>query len=337
VKAPLPNNEEARLKALHEYAILDTDPEKAFDDLTRLASQICETPIAVVSLVDSDRQWFKSKVGLDASETSRDVAFCAHTILQPDLFVVPDAEQDMRFSNNPLVTSGPQIRFYAGAPLLTSENVAVGSLCAIDYVPRNLTPQQQEALEILGRQVVTQLKLRRIIAELEEALRQRQETEAALRASEEQYRSLLDLSSETIAVHTEGKLEYINTAGAKLLGAVTPEKLIGKLFLDFVHPDSRAAVAARQNQVQVNQAVAINQEKLIRLDGQVIDIEMTEVPIVHLGKPATQVMIRDITALKQMKEAMLRATVAELVKQELEKEINQSKQPETVSKSHQSS
>ncbi|PIG95322.1 GAF domain-containing protein [Gloeocapsopsis sp. IPPAS B-1203] len=321
MKAPLPSNEEARLKALREYKILDTDPEQAFDDLTRLASQICETPIAVVSLVDSDRQWFKSKLGLDASETSRDVAFCAHTILQSDLFVVPDAQQDMRFSDNPLVTSGPQIRFYAGAPLLTSEDVAVGSLCAIDYVPRNLTPQQQEALEILGRQVVTQLKLRRNIAELEATLRQRQETEQALRASQEQYRSLLDLSSETIAVHVAGKLEYINAAGARLFGAVTPDQLIGKQLLDFVHPDSRAAVATRQNQVQVNQAIAINQEKLIRLDSQVIDVEMTEVPIIHSGQPATQVMIRDITALKQMKEAMLRATVAELAKQELEKEI----------------
>nr|WP_268890154.1 PAS domain S-box protein [Gloeocapsopsis dulcis] len=313
---------------MREYEILDTDPEQAFDDLTRLASQICETPIAVVSLIDSDRQWFKSKVGLDASETSRDVAFCAHTILQPDLFIVPDAQQDMRFSDNPLVTSGPQIRFYAGAPLKTSEDVAVGSLCAIDYVPRSLSPEQQEALEILGRQVVTQLKLRRNIAELEEALRQRQETEQALRASEEQYRSLLDLSSETIAVHIEGKLEYINAAGARLLGAVTPEQLIGKQLLDFVHPDSRAAVAARQNQVQVNQAVAINQEKLIRLNGQTIDIEITEVPIIHLGKPATQVMIRDITTLKQMKEAMLRATVAELAKQELEKEITERRQLE---------
>ncbi|MBE9192217.1 PAS domain S-box protein [Gloeocapsopsis crepidinum LEGE 06123] len=328
MKAPLPSNEEARLKALREYEILDTDPEQAFDDLTRLASQICETPIAVVSLVDSDRQWFKSKLGLDASETSRDVAFCAHTILQTDLFVVPDAQQDMRFSDNPLVTSGPQIRFYAGAPLLTSEDVAVGSLCAIDYVPRNLTPQQQEALEILGRQVVTQIKLRRNIAELEEALRQRQETEQALKAREEQYRSLLDLSSETIAVHIDGKLEYINTAGARLFGAVAPEQLIGKQLLDFVHPDSRAAVAVRQNQVQVNQAVAINQEKLIRLDSQVIDVEMTEVPIIHSGQPATQVMIRDITALKQMKEAMLRATVAELAKQELEKEITGRRQLE---------
>lgn len=328
MKAPIPSNEEARLNALHEYEILDTAPEQAFDDLTRLASQICETPIAVVSLIDSDRQWFKSKVGLDASETSRDVAFCAHTILQPDLFIVPDAQQDMRFSDNPLVTSGSQIRFYAGAPLKTSKDVAVGSLCAIDYVPRNLSPDQQEALEILGRQVVTQLKLRRNIAELEEALRQRQETEQALRGSEEQYRSLLDLSSETIAVHIEGKLEYINAAGARLLGAVTPEQLIGKQLLDFVHPDSRAAVAARQNQVQVNQAVAINQEKLVRLNGQTIDIEMTEVPIIHLGKPATQVMIRDITALKQMKDAMLRATVAELAKQELEKELTERKQLE---------
>lgn len=329
MKAPLPSNEAARLNALYEYEILDTEPEQAFDDLTRLASHICGTPIALVNLVDSDRVWLKSKVGLDASEVPRDIAFCAHAIPQPNLFVIRDTQQDMRFSNNPLVTSGPQIRFYAGAPLITSENIAVGTLCTLDYVPRDLTPEQQEALEILARQVVTQLKLRRNLAVLEEALRQRQQSESALRESKEQYRRLVDLSPETIAVHSEGKFEYVNTAGAKLLGAATPEKLIGKPILDFVHPDHRETLEARvrQNQVKGKQ-VDISHEKFVRLNGEVIDVELTEIPVTYLGKPATQVVIRNITEAKQAKEVMLRAMVAELVKQELEKEITERKRVE---------
>ncbi|MBR8839329.1 MAG: PAS domain S-box protein [Stigonema ocellatum SAG 48.90 = DSM 106950] len=166
MKPPLPDNEAQRIDTLLQYKILDTPSEAAFDDLTRLASYICGTPIALISLVDAKRQWFKSKVGLEALETPRDVAFCAYSILQPDVFIVPDATIDERFATNPLVTSDPNVRFYAGFSLTNSEGFVLGTLCVIDHVPRELTPEQVEALRVLGRQVMKQMELRRNLASL---------------------------------------------------------------------------------------------------------------------------------------------------------------------------
>jgi PAS domain S-box-containing protein len=161
MKESLRHDEAARIEALLQYNILDTAPEATFDDLTRLAAYICGTPIALVSLIDTNRQWFKSKVGLEVVETPRDIAFCTHAICQKDVFIVPDATHDQRFSTNPLVTSAPNIRFYAGVPLINAEGYGLGTLCVIDYTPKELSSQQIEALQIIGGQVMKQLELRR--------------------------------------------------------------------------------------------------------------------------------------------------------------------------------
>lgn len=163
-------DEAARLKALHAYHILDTDPEQVFDDLTLLASQVCGTPIALITLVDENRQWFKSRIGIDVQETERSISFCAHVIQQQGLFVVPDTMTDGRFRNNPMVVNDPHIRFYAGAPLLTRDGDPLGTICVVDSRPRTLTDGQRAALNALRRQAETQLELRRKLDELRVAI-----------------------------------------------------------------------------------------------------------------------------------------------------------------------
>jgi signal transduction histidine kinase/DNA-binding response OmpR family regulator len=199
-RAPIPPDETERLEALRRYNILDTIPEQDFDDLVLLASEICGAPIAMMSLVDKGRQWFKAKVGLKAEETPRDVAFCAHAILQDDLFIVADAARDLRFADNPLVKGDPRIRFYAGAPLINPEGQRLGTLCVIDRAPRQLSVQQKKALKALSRQVVSQMELRRSAKDLDTARQVQEdnssrlaqlvgELESAKRAAEEATRA----------------------------------------------------------------------------------------------------------------------------------------------------
>ncbi len=166
---PVPVDEQQRLQDLQSYDILDTAAEAAYDALVKLAAYICGTPVALVSLVDRQRQWFKSAFGFDCRETPRDVAFCAHAICQPsDVMIVEDAPRDARFADNPLVTGDPHIRFYAGAPLVSRQGHALGTLCVIDTVPRHLSAEQCEALRTLSQAVITQLELRRSNHELSE-------------------------------------------------------------------------------------------------------------------------------------------------------------------------
>jgi two-component sensor histidine kinase len=169
--------ESDRLAALHSYRILDTPPEPAFNDLVQLAARSCQTPVALISLIDERRQWFKAEVGLGVRETPLDRSICLTATLQPGLTIVPDLTEDPRFARNPLVTGEPHLRFYAGAVLKTPDGVPLGALCVLDCMPRDLTEEQASTLTVLARQVMSQLELRRAIAERDERLEASQQIE----------------------------------------------------------------------------------------------------------------------------------------------------------------
>jgi GAF domain-containing protein len=179
---PIPPNEKERLATLEAYRILDTQPEERFDDLTRLAGVICGTRIALMTILDHGRQWFKSKIGVSISETPRAMAFCTHAIMQRDVFVVSDASKDPLFTNNPLVTSDPNVRFYAGAPLVTRNHSALGTICVLDDKPKELSKGQLEALTLLSRQAMAQLELSYDLEQLRDALAQRDKQDAERKA-----------------------------------------------------------------------------------------------------------------------------------------------------------
>src|SRR5450631_2890059 len=161
IQALIYPEETHRIEALKQYGLLETHPEEELDDLTVMAAQICGAPIALISLLDGQRQWFKAGIGLELSETPREVSFCSHAVIQRDLFIVPDATRDYRFAQNPKVMGDPNIRFYAGAPLVSPENVALGTLCVIDRVPRTLHEAQKRSLTVLARQVMKHFELSR--------------------------------------------------------------------------------------------------------------------------------------------------------------------------------
>lgn len=214
-------DEKARLAALRRYRILDSDPEPAFDDLTLLASHICGTPIALISLIDENRQWFKSRIGLSVEETARDISFCNHAIQRPqELMIVPNALEDERFANNPLVQGDLHFRFYAGAPLVTPDGHALGTLCVVDRVPRQLNDDQLRALDALRHQAEAQLELRRILRELIDALAARDEAELQQEKLIAELRESLDGLNKL-----SGLMEFCSTCHMNLTLPATPTSI----------------------------------------------------------------------------------------------------------------
>ena len=220
--APHPENETLRIAALHALGVLDTEPEPAFDALVRVASLICGVPISLISLVDTERQWFKANEGLhEASETARDIAFCSHAILEDDVFEVADALKDLRFVDNPLVTGNPGIRFYAGAPLVLSDGSRVGTLCVIDRVPRQMNDMQREVLRCLARAAVQALEGRH-------GIREANRISSELRDSEAWFRALSDGSPHGVFyADLQGACTYTNSRWQDIYG-LTSEQSLGR-------------------------------------------------------------------------------------------------------------
>jgi PAS domain S-box-containing protein len=302
MKAPLPADEAARLKALAQYEILDTVPEREFDDITLLASHICGTPIALISLIDENRQWFKSKIGMTEKETSRDIAFCAHGILQAEVFVVSDAQADKRFAANPLVTGNPKIRFYAGAPLITADGHALGMLCVNDQVPRELSAEQKAALSALSRQVVAQLELRRSLTQLR-----------LLGSAVEQSKESIVITDAELDLPGP-KIIFVNRAFTQMTG-YTAAEAIGKTprILQGARTDKTVLARLRKNlehgEVFAGEAVQY------RKDGTEYDQEWQIAPLRDAGGKITHFVAiqHDITERKRLEGHLFQSQKMETV------------------------
>jgi diguanylate cyclase (GGDEF)-like protein/PAS domain S-box-containing protein len=255
-----PANERERVAALHAAAVLDTEPEEDFDGVARLAAAICETPVARVSLVDSDRQFFKSCVdGGAGGGTPRDISFCGHAILGDDLFIVEDALTDERFADNPLVLGDDQVRFYAGAPLTTREGYALGALCVVDHEPRKLSEEQQNALRTLGKQVVSQLELRQRVN--------------SLKQSDVRFQTLTDSAPLGIfETDADGTCTFINNYLCSLLG-IPEEVALGQNWIQAIHPEDRQEVFSGWMTSAVSDEDFSGDYRLVTADGSSVWVQ----------------------------------------------------------------
>ncbi|WP_180754401.1 GAF domain-containing DNA-binding protein [Hymenobacter sp. DG01] len=271
----------ARLEALRKYQILDTPPEAVFDDLVRLAAYICGTPISLVSLLDAERQWFKARVGLEVPSTPLNLAFCRHAILTDKVYEVEDATLDPLFQRNDLVTGEPNIRFYAGAPLITPEGQMLGTICTIDTVPRRLTEEQRDALRILAREVVSHLELRRARIQLEE---EKHKLEGLLRMANDTAESFyLHGGQNEIFIKQDHKLLRVNTTDIRYVEALGD-------YVNIYSGRERYTVYSTMKELEaklpVRDFARVHRKYIVRLD-RIIAIENDAV-IVEAGRNAEQ-------------------------------------------------
>ena len=301
-----PSVERARTEALHRFGILDTPAEQAFDDLTALAAQICDTRMSTISMIDIDRQWFKSRLGVEEKETRREISFCEHALAQPDVMVVDDLAADPRFESNPMVVGGPKFRFYAGAPLITGDGIAIGTLCVLDVRPRTLRSDQRDALQMLARLVMSQLELRLQSRALVDEVAAKSIAQAGLLGSERRFRTLFDHSPVGMGLSDEqGAWVEVNPAFAHLLG-VQPSDMVGATALDFVHPDDRELVrGSERGQLSSPDGVWRFELRFVRPDGTVrwawISLTPTPGPASERWTLGTA---QDITDRKAAEEAL---------------------------------
>jgi PAS domain S-box-containing protein len=300
MSAEIPPDEKKRLRNLLSYRVLATAPEPAFDDFTLLASHICNTPIALVSLIDETREWFKSKVGIDVPAIPRGMSFSTHAILEPSQpFVVCDAAEDPRFARNPLVTGAPHIRFYAGIPLISPEGFPLGAMCVIDHQPRNLKPEQIECLKAIARQVIQQLILRRSMKEQLQAVMRLQEAQDALTQAED----LMENASDIVqSVDVEGRVDYVNLAWCRTMG-YSPTEALGLSVFEVVHAAWRRNFQDLVDRALKGETIGSVNTVFIGKDGREIPVEGTINVKFTDGKPqAIRGIFRDVTARRKEEE-----------------------------------
>ena len=302
--AALPADEQARLQSLRDLMVLDSEPEPLFDSLARMASELCGTPIALVSLVDAERQWFKANVGLPGvNQTPRDVAFCAHAIHGEALFEVPDAARDPRFADNPLVTGRPDIRFYAGAPVHGADGRRVGTLRVIDRQARQLDAGQARRLQELAQLVSQALAMRRQL--IDRSLAVRSDYEQRLSRSEERHRRLVESQSELVSLSDpDGRLVYVNPAYARHFG-LSPQAMMGRNLFDFVDPDDQAAVRGALQAVTATGGVRRQQNRVRGADGMPRWIDWTNSLLTEPdGRQLLHGVGRDVTERVQLEQRL---------------------------------
>lgn len=318
---PIPKNEVSRLDALAQYTILDTLPEEEFDRLTQLASIICGVPIALITLIDKDRQWFKSKIGLDTPETPRDISFCQYTINGESLFEIEDATKDERFLSTPLVTDQPNIRFYAGYPLIDPDGYALGSLCVMDREARKLTADQRRALTLLANEVVSQIVSRKKNAE------------------KHKLEKMFDLSIDLICVvGSDGYFKKMNPAFTLTLGW-TIDELLAKPIIDFVHPDDVTITSNELKKLTTGEKTINFENRYITKNGDYLSINWQANPaeitgeIYAIGRDVTEQKKarRLITQIEEHNHSILNSSLNSIVTIDSSKKITfWNQQAETV-------